>query len=57
MTKPPLRDYCIAEFENIEAVLSELFTLTGSGKTSYTNVELAAMGTFLHNFYNGVEMY
>lgn len=55
MTKRPLRDYCIAEFENIETVLSELLNLVGDGKISYTNVELAAMATFLHNFYNGVE--
>ena len=41
------------EFENISAVLKELVKI--KDKNSISTVELAGMGTFLHNFYTGVE--
>lgn len=41
------------EKENIEATLFNLKTAAGKGKISV--VELAGMGTFLHNIYNGIE--
>lgn len=55
MRKEQINDYCQAEFENIEEVINEIFKLTGSKKNKFNIVELAALGTFLHNFYNGVE--
>lgn len=55
MTREQLKDQCEAEFENIQAVLEELSAVVQLGKTVYTVAELAAIATFLHNTYNGVE--
>ncbi|MBI5244851.1 MAG: hypothetical protein HY922_14370 [Elusimicrobia bacterium] len=54
MTKDQLRLYCEAEFENIEKVLAQLGSITGVEK-EYSVAELAAVATFLHNAYNGIE--
>ncbi len=55
MTKDQLSKYCDAEFENIETVNAELWSVVESGKSEYSIAELAAIATFLHNIYNGVE--
>ncbi len=55
MTSQRLKEYCEAEFENISAVASELFSVVEAGKSDYSVAELAAMATFIHNCYNGVE--
>ncbi len=55
MTKIQLKEYSLAEFENIEKVISELFSIIAPGKSDYSNVERAAICTYVHNFYNGVE--
>ena len=55
MTKNQLSKYCDAEFENIETVTAELWSVVESGKSEYSIAELAAIATFLHNIYNGVE--
>ena len=55
MTKNQLSKYCDAEFENIETVTAELCSVVESGKSEYSIAELAAIATFLHNIYNGVE--
>jgi hypothetical protein len=55
MTKDQLSKYCDAEFENIETVNAELCSVVESGKSEYSIAELAAIATFLHNIYNGVE--
>lgn len=55
MTKHQLKEYCDAEFENIETVLSELFAVVKPKKPKYSTAELAAVATFVHNYYNGVE--
>ena len=55
MTKRQLSAYCDAELENIDGVLVELVQLIIPGKKLYSTVELAAMATFLHNCYNGIE--
>ena len=55
MTKKQLEDYCIAEFENIEMVLRELSGVVEQGKSEYGSADLAAIATFLHNSYNGIE--
>ncbi len=55
MTKQQLKNSCDAEFENIEAVLTELKKILNRKNPDYSIAELAAIATFLHNFYNGTE--
>ena len=55
MTREQLKDQCEAEFENIQAVLEELRSVVRPGKADYTVADLAAIATFMHNAYNGVE--
>jgi len=55
MTKGLLKEQCEAEFENIQTVLDELFTVAAPGKTDYSIADMAAVATFLHNSYNGIE--
>ena len=55
MTDQQLEDYCEAEFENIDKVLMELLSLVKAKGDEYSIIELAAIGTFIHNFYNGIE--
>lgn len=55
MKRQQIKEYCDAEFENIDAVLIELFSVVKNKKSKYTIAELAAIATFIHNFYNGVE--
>lgn len=55
MTIQQLKEYCEAEFENIEYIFKELDTLISPNKSIYTISELAAIGTFMHNCYNGYE--
>lgn len=55
MTKQQLKEYCRAEFENIDSVLSELALVIKPKKQKYSVAELAAAATFIHNFYNGIE--
>jgi len=55
MTKDRIKEYCEAEFENIDATLAELALIVKPDKAVYSTAELAAIATFLHNFYNGIE--
>lgn len=55
MTKNRIKEYCEAEFENIDSTLAELDIIVKSDKSVYSTGELAAMATFIHNFYNGIE--
>ena len=55
MTKQQLNDYCRAEFENIDSALAELASVIKPKKQKYSIVELAAIATFIHNCYNGIE--
>lgn len=48
-----LPDEILAERENIEEILKNLSE--AKKRKEKTIIELAVMGTFLHNFYNGVE--
>lgn len=55
MQEKQLKDYCEAEFENIDRVLTELYKLTKSEKKDYSIADMAAISVFIHNFYNGIE--
>ncbi|OGB87126.1 hypothetical protein A3H38_00525 [candidate division WOR-1 bacterium RIFCSPLOWO2_02_FULL_46_20] len=55
MTKDRTKEYCEAEFENIDATVAELVLITEPGKAAYSTADLAAMATFIHNIYNGIE--
>ncbi len=55
MTDQQLKDYCEAEFENIDKVVMELVSVVKEKADEFSTIELAALGTFIHNFYNGVE--
>ncbi|MCZ7357178.1 MAG: hypothetical protein O8C66_14725 [Candidatus Methanoperedens sp.] len=48
-----LPEQILAEKENIEAALDNL--KTAMARSDKTVIELAAMATFLHNMYNGIE--
>lgn len=50
-----LKEYCEAEFENIDAVVSELYSVIQPEKADYSIAEMAAVATFIHNCYNGFE--
>lgn len=55
MTEQQLKEYCDAEFENIASVLAEIDLVVTPAKMQYTTAELAAVATFIHNCYNGIE--
>ncbi|MFH1347552.1 MAG: hypothetical protein ABIH22_02570 [Candidatus Margulisiibacteriota bacterium] len=55
MTKDQLKEHCEAELEKIETTLAELFLVVEPEKTEYSTADLAAMATFIHNFYSGIE--
>jgi len=52
MPKHQLKKYCEAEFENIDTVVFELFSIVKTAKSEYSNAELAAIATFIHNCYS-----
>lgn len=55
MQEQRLKEYCEAEFENIDTVLVELYSVIRQEKDDYSIAELAAVSTFIHNCYNGIE--
>jgi len=55
MKKKQLKEYCDAEFENIDSVLSQLALLLKPKKQKYPVADMAAIATFIHNCYNGME--
>ncbi len=55
MTEQQLKEYCEAEFENIDTVVSDLFSVIKDDDSEYSTPELAAIATFIHNVYNGLE--
>ncbi len=55
MLEQRLKEYCEAEFENIDTVLVELYSVIRQEKDDYSTAELAAVATFIHNCYNGIE--
>jgi len=55
MTKEELKKQCDSEFENIDAVVRELFLVVSPDRSEYTVVELTAIATFIHQAYNGIQ--
>lgn len=55
MTKEELKEYCDAEFKNIDKSVDELFSIVSPDKSEYTVSELAAISTFVFNTYIGIE--
>ncbi|MEN8262315.1 MAG: hypothetical protein ABFR82_02520 [Nitrospirota bacterium] len=55
MTDQQLKKYCDAEFENIDTVVSDLLSVVKEEADDYSTPELAAIATFLHNIYKGIE--
>ncbi len=55
MTKEELKEYCDAEFKNIDRVMTELFSVYSPDRSEYTVTEQAAIATFILNTYSGVE--
>lgn len=55
MTIEELKKYCSGEFDNINRVADEIFTVYKPEKTDYTLAEEAAMSALLVNIYSGVE--
>lgn len=55
MTKEELKEYCDAEFKNIDKVINELFSIFSPDKSEYSPVERAAISTFILNAYTGIE--
>ena len=43
MPKHQLKEYCEAEFENIDTVVFELFSIVKTAKSEYSTAELAAI--------------
>lgn len=54
MKKELLKEYCESEFENIDIIIKEIGELLLKAP-DLNKIELVALGTFIHNFYNGIE--
>jgi len=55
MTKDELREYCDAEFKNVDRITGELFSVYSPEKSEYTLAEEAAIAAFIVNVYGGIE--
>ncbi len=55
MTIDELKQFCSREFENVDRIAEELFTVYKPDKTDYTMAEQAATAALVMNIYSGVE--
>lgn len=55
MTSEELKNYCEGEFNNINRVVEEVFSLYRPDKSDYALAEKAAISAFLVNIYSGFE--
>jgi hypothetical protein len=55
MTIDELKKYVDQEFENVDRIVNELFSLYKPEKTEYSLAEQAAVAAFIVNIYNGAE--
>jgi uncharacterized protein YutE (UPF0331/DUF86 family) len=56
MTIDELKQFCSREFENIDRIAEELFTVYKPDKTDYTMAEQAAVAALVMNVYSGIEI-
>ena len=55
MTIDELKQFCGSEFENIDKVANELYSVYKPDKSDYTMAEQAAMAALVMNVYSGIE--
>ncbi len=55
MTIDELKQFCGSEFDNIDKVANELFSVYKPDKSDYTMAEQAAMAALVMNVYSGIE--
>jgi hypothetical protein len=55
MTIDELKQFCDSEFDNIDKVANELFSLYKPDKSDYTMPEQAAMAALVMNVYSGIQ--
>lgn len=55
MTKQELADFCRSEFERLDILAENILQATERGRAGSASLELAAVETFFHYFYSGVE--
>ena len=55
MIEQEFKKYYEAEIENLNKVLNEIKKIREFRPKELDNIKIAASGTFLHNFYNGIE--
>ena len=55
MTTDELKKYCDSEFESINRIKDELFSVYSPEKSDYTLSEEAAIAAFIVNIYSGIE--
>ena len=55
MTLDELKQFCSVEFQNIDRVYGELFSVYSTDKNEYTLSEQAAIAAFVVNIYSGIE--
>jgi uncharacterized protein YutE (UPF0331/DUF86 family) len=55
MTIDELKQFCGTEFDNIDKISNELFSVYKPDKSDYTMAEQAAMAALVMNVYSGIE--
>ena len=55
MKAKEFKEYFLTEDENIKHILKEINALLKISNKAFSEIELAASGAFLHNYYNGIE--
>lgn len=55
MTIDELKQYCNGEFQNVDRVMTELFTVYKPERDTYSLADQAAIGALTMNIYSGME--
>ncbi len=55
MTIDELKQYCNGEFQNIERIMTELYSVYSPDKVDYSLAEQASVAAFIVNIYTGCE--
>lgn len=55
MTIDELKQYCDGEFQNVERIMTELYSVYSPDKTDYSLAEQASVAAFIVNIYTGFE--